>query len=69
MHSRNVSVALHIPPLGLGVVAMVPAVDGVLVGVETVRRMESHAAAAFLLVDFLREAVEDNLRLVLLKKE
>lgn len=53
VYSGDVSIALHVAPVGLRVVRMMPAVYGVLVGVETVRRVQRYAATGLLLVNLL----------------
>lgn len=56
MGGRDIAIPLHVPALGFHVVAMMARVQ-MLVGIEAVRWMERrHAAAAVLLVHFLREA-------------
>lgn len=57
MYSGDVSIPLHVAPVRLSVMAMMAAVDRMLVGVEAVRWMESNPAAPLLLVHLLGEAV------------
>lgn len=57
MHRRDISVPIHVAPVGLSRVRMV-AVDAVLVGVEPVRWMQGNPTAPLLFVYFLGEAVD-----------
>lgn len=55
MYRSDVSIAIHVPSVGLSGVRMV-AVDAVLMSIEAVRRMQRHPTTALLLVHFLGKA-------------